>query len=99
MRRRIKRRYVSRATSHAKSRAAERYGVELSKDDLAAIVGKIRRNEAISRRKLTATRSEAIVEHKGVKYRVIYSKKIKAIVTCLPHIDPESAIQFPEFTS
>lgn len=69
---------------HAKRRAKSRYGLNLNRIDIQAIVKLIQSDGHISSKKLTNTRSEKILLYKDLFLRCVYCKTTKTIVTFLP---------------
>lgn len=69
---------------HAKKRAVQRYGLELSRIDVAQIIETIQRNGAqfIERQSNRVTVWSVPFEDRNLK--VVYDKMRKSIVTCLP---------------
>lgn len=66
--------------SHAKERAAERYGVRLNRHSYYELVGKIMRGQSRCIRRVSNTRTIHEVDDKIV----VYSSKAHKIVTFLP---------------
>jgi len=69
---------------HSKIRAIERYNVKLSNADIKEIKNIIKKNKTILSEKKSNSRSRCILEYEGKIYIVIYSRKLKCIVTFLP---------------
>lgn len=75
---------------HARRRAMERYGIELSQELHQSIVKAIRADKqkrtrwAKWQQKITNTRSLWLVEVEGQRLTVIYDKAQKSLVTVLP---------------
>lgn len=68
---------------HAKRKARERLGLELTFEDLEAIVGMIQRNQAKLIGRESHTRTTWTLEWEGVPMKVIYHKPLQAIATVL----------------
>ena len=79
-----KRKYVDISKRHALKRAFERYEVKLIDSDLNSIARKIRIGDALFVDHLTNSRAVHAVNHKGLSFVVVYSKKSKRILTFLP---------------
>lgn len=73
-----------RRVHHAINRALQRYDVELTGADLAAIRRKIQNGQIISSVRQTHTRTIHTVGYLDRIFTVVYSTKDKQIVTCLP---------------
>lgn len=69
---------------HTKMRAAQRYDVWLSSDDVKSLVAQIQNGKAEFVDRQSNRVTLWIVEHQGTKIRVVYDKQRKSIVTCLP---------------
>lgn len=69
---------------HAKRRAAERFGLDLNREKLQAIVKEIQSGTAdfVDRQSCTVTRYRVVVD--GVPVIAVYDKKRKAVRTVLP---------------
>ncbi len=81
---------------HTKRRAKERYGIDLNKDDRREIVKRIQANFNPNRESTTSAcfltaHSNRVTEwevpYEGVELRVLYDKKRKSLITCLPPLD------------
>jgi hypothetical protein len=70
--------------AHARRRARERYGVSLTKPSFHAIVQQIQNGKATFLGRTSLRVTEWIVPFEGAKLRVVYDRKRKTIVTCLP---------------
>lgn len=72
------------AHRHAVRRAAERYGVTLTKGDIEALAWRIRRGRGVTfLGSQSSTRSVWLVEHAGLQMKAIYQKRLGAILTFL----------------
>ena len=69
---------------HAKVRALERYGVDLTSTKRYDILWQIQSRQAIFVEKQSHTRSIFIVEIDGIKMKVVYNSKAKQLRTVLP---------------
>jgi len=69
--------------AHAKRKARERLGLELTFEDLDAIVGMIQQNQAKLIGRESRTRTTWTLEWEGVPMKVVYHKPLRAIVTVL----------------
>ena len=69
---------------HARQRAFQRFGTNLSDSDLRRLEKRIRNGEGIQLEKQTNTRSKIAIDLDGQTVPVIYSKSQNAIVTVLP---------------
>ncbi len=69
---------------HAKVRAAERYQLRLTNQDLANIVGMIKNGKAIARIRISQSKSVRLVRYQQKDLVVIYSNKHNEIITVLP---------------
>lgn len=69
---------------HAVRRALERYGVDLSGNDLREIVLLIQKNKSVVIATQSHTRAVHDIVYGGVRYRAVYHKKTKQISTFLP---------------
>lgn len=69
---------------HAKDRAFERHGLDLTTADLERLAAQIRAGKSRPVRKSTNARSVHLVEHEGSWYPVAYDKTRGQIVTFLP---------------
>lgn len=70
--------------AHAKRRAHERFGLELTKDKRKAIIRMIQENKAQFVRKQSLRVSHWVVEFEGVKMPVVYDSKRHTLATVLP---------------
>lgn len=69
---------------HARRRARERYGLNLSNKDITQIVRSIRSGGSISTTKQTNTRTLHVIIYDGQEMRVIYDNKRHNVCTFLP---------------
>ena len=69
---------------HAKIRAFERYGINLTAVKRYDILRQIRSRRAIFVEKQSHTRSVFVVEIDGIKMKVVYNNKAKQLRTVLP---------------
>jgi hypothetical protein len=69
---------------HSRRRVVERYGAELSEDNIRTIGRLIREGRSKLLRKDSINFSKHLVEFEGTEYRVVYDKKRRAVVTFLP---------------
>lgn len=74
-------------SAHAKRRAAERYNVVVSSDDLKTVVQRIQSGRCTLLQKQSNRVSLFDVDIHGTVYRVVYDKKRHSIVTFLPKGD------------
>lgn len=72
---------------HAIGRAEERYGLKLTPDDLADMVGRIRHNEGIMVRRTSLRVSVYDVETHSQTVRIVYDSLRRSIVTFLNRND------------
>ncbi len=70
--------------AHAKRRAAERFGLNLTKEAQREIVSRIQNGKAKFLEKQSLRISLWLVDWNGTEMRVVYDKNRKSIVTCLP---------------
>ena len=68
---------------HALVRAAERFGLALRREDLAEIVGKIRKNDAMFVRRTSLRCTVWDIDFREVPCRVVYDRLRGSIVTFL----------------
>lgn len=77
---------------HARTRALERYGQELTDSDLAEIVKKIQARNGV----FVESQSHRVrvwnIEYKDETWKVVYDKFRKAIVTFLPKDPPNDSL-------
>lgn len=71
-------------TIHAKKRALERYGVELSTHDIKNMVDIIKKGQATFLEKQSDRISVFEVAYLDKAFKVCYDRKRKSIATCLP---------------
>jgi hypothetical protein len=69
---------------HARNRASQRYGIQLTNRDLYLIGKMIREGKATVHKKLTNSRSEHILEYQGVRMRVCYDNTRNNVCSFLP---------------
>ena len=69
---------------HAKRRAAERYNVNVTSDDLRLIAGMIQRGEATFLEKLTNSRTKFRVRIREKVFIVVYDRMRHTIASFLP---------------
>lgn len=69
---------------HAKQRASERYGLQLTTADLAEICGKIHLGQSRCIERLSVSRSVHELEYAGAQVRVVYHNLSHEICTFLP---------------
>lgn len=79
---------MSIAIPHAQQRSMERYSRPLSKHKARQITSMIRNGKSTNNHRLTNGRSEHTVTIDDERWRVVYSKTTKKIVTCLPLDNP-----------
>jgi hypothetical protein len=79
---------------HAKKRVLERYGIILYKDDLNHLVRMIQDGRGKFLEKESVRKTLWELKYKGTKFRVVYDKDRKAIITFLPREQqcPETTI-------
>lgn len=70
--------------AHARLRAHERLGLDLSKRACETIVKQIQNGSATLVEWLSDTRASWIVEYQGTAMRVIYDTSIKELITVMP---------------
>ena len=70
--------------NHTKIRAAERYMMRLTNQDLTNIVGMIRKGSALSGFRITSGKSVFLVSYQDTEMIVLYSKRHQEIITVLP---------------
>lgn len=78
----ISKKYSQRA--HAKRRALERFGIELTKDVRRTLVQAIQKGEARFRARQSLRITHWIVEYQGKELPVVYDRQRHEIVTVLP---------------
>lgn len=69
-------------TEHAKARAQQRYGLEMTDADVLSVVSKIRSGEAVLQRRVEGTETYLLV-YRGVVVRPVYLPATGALVTFL----------------
>jgi primosomal protein N'' len=69
---------------HAKRRAEERYGINLSRDLYRQVSKMIQSGQSEFVEKQTLTRTVHYVELNGHRCKVVYSKKYRGVTTFLP---------------
>lgn len=91
----ITEKYTENCVHHTKKRCEERYGLELNKADIRKICAMIQTNNYTRHPifKATCTRKVCVVKYKGRDLTVVYSKKIKQVVTVLPRDGEEEPCQ------
>lgn len=72
---------------HATARARERYGINLSKDDLYNIARRIQTNQGTLVRRLDNGRSEWVLRWLGKNLRIIMDASLYYVVTALPSVE------------
>lgn len=77
-------RYQRNIRSHARRRAEQRYGLELSKRVRRAICIQIRTGNVELSRRLTLSRTLHLVNFEGITLPIVFSKTFNDIVTVLP---------------
>jgi hypothetical protein len=70
--------------AHARLRAHERLGLDLSRKACESIVKQIQNGSATLVEWLSETRSSWIVEYQGTEMRVIYDTANKQLITIMP---------------
>jgi len=81
---------------HARVRAVERYGIELTKKTRREILLLIRQGKILQSRRISTSRSIHKVEYQGQTIVLVYSRTTKDIVTVLPPDCRELAETDPE---
>ncbi len=79
-----KRRDTLNARAHAVQRAAERFGTELTKADMAQLVGKVQRRDGRRLEKQQQNRELWLVTYRSQSIPVVYDTRGKTIVSVLP---------------
>ena len=74
---------------HFKYRINERYDMKFNRFDCRAIIDKIQNHHCEFVARLSKNRKEYIVEHSGIKIRLIYDKLRNELITALPPIERE----------
>ena len=69
---------------HARERARQRYGIGLTKALRRELLQMIRSGQSLKALQLTHTRAAHLLEVRGTQIAVVYSKRVKDIVTVLP---------------
>lgn len=69
---------------HAKRRAFERYGIQITGTDISKIRRIIRTGKADSIKKCSNSRSVYLVLYRDIQWKVVYSRTMKTIITILP---------------
>ncbi len=69
---------------HARIRAAERYRLHLTRQDLRNIAGMIRNGKAAAGHRLSQSKSVALVNYQGRALIVLYSSRHDEVITFLP---------------
>ena len=69
---------------HAKTRAAERYQVRLTDQDLVNIVGLIRNRKATATRPVSNSKSLKRIVYRDIDMIVLYSHRHHEVITFLP---------------
>ena len=69
---------------HAKTRAAERYRVRLTNQDLVNIVGMIRNRKTDTLRRISNSKRIHRVAYRGAVMLVLYSVRHHEVITFLP---------------
>ena len=80
---------------HAKTRALQRYDLDLSREDLEELVRQIQLGKAEFILRQSCRVSFFAVELRGQKFPVVYDKQRKTIVTVLPcegYLDAEGRV-------
>jgi hypothetical protein len=72
---------------HFKHRINERYGMEINRFDCRKILDKIQNGEYKFIARLSQNRKEYVVDHSGIKIRLIYDKARHELITALPPIE------------
>ena len=73
-----------RRRSHAKVRAAERYDLNLTRQDLANIVGMIRNRKIVSSRRQSRSKNLIAIDYKDRRLVLVYSQRHQEVITFLP---------------
>ena len=71
-------------SDHAIQRAAERYHQDWTPEDLAEIQCAIARGDAVLDGHLRDNRKRYIVQHRGVRVKVVVKENVAVVVTALP---------------
>lgn len=74
----------ARIAAHARARAQERYDPSLTGKDLALIVAKIHDGQTLDSKIQSNSRSIHRVMYLDRVFQVVYSRRLKQIVTCIP---------------
>jgi hypothetical protein len=72
---------------HTQRRAYERYGMNLTNADYAALGKQIERHHALRIQTLTHTKAEYAVTLRGETFRVVYSHSTNQVITVLPKVN------------
>lgn len=70
--------------SHARQRASERFGVDLSLKACKQIVKQIKAGKAVILAYLDNDRKQYLVNYEGTDMRVIYDPNVQELITVLP---------------
>ena len=79
--------------AHARRRALERYGIELTREKQNAIVRAIQKGQGLFLRRQSLRVTEWNVAFEGKELRVIYDGKRKTLITCLPPREEKGALE------
>lgn len=77
-------RSTQNAKRHAKTRAAERYGLELANADLLTMARSIRQGDSRFVAKQPRGREIHVLTHQGLKIAVLYDPKNHVVLSTLP---------------
>lgn len=93
-----RRRKITKSTAqrlHAKRRAKQRYGLELKREDLAAIARQIQSGHSTCVAKQSVRVTIHRLEWQGTYFEVVYDRERKNVVTFLPLEPPLEPPQPP----
>lgn len=71
-------------TRHARFRATQRYGLDMSRHKLAELVRRIQAGDVISAERQSHSRTWVTMEVDGQVVRLVYHRRTKQIATFLP---------------
>lgn len=80
----MSRKTARHSRAHARKRALERYGLDLTARDLDALALAIRRGQSQLIRRESLTRTHHLIVCRGRVMHAVYDKTTKAIATFLP---------------